>query len=157
MEIDTKKKNIHQGRNLKLARNWKGISQEVLAYNLQLSQKQISEIETKEFINDELLSKISLALEVPLDFLKSFELDDIMKHYQVTDNTFTNTSAENSKDVIIQGVVEEQNNHHYNYPIEDIKELYNKLLEEKDKQIVIYKEQLNELKLRVQYLESDPK
>ncbi len=156
MEAIAKKKNINQGRNVRLARNWKGVTQEALAFDLSLSQKQISEIEAKETIDDALLDKIAASLQVPTEFIKTFESDDMMKYYQVTENTFTNTPAENSHEVITQGIVEEQNNN-YNYPIDDIKDLYKQIISEKDKQIVRFENQVNELKKKVEELESKMK
>jgi transcriptional regulator with XRE-family HTH domain len=157
MEAIAKKKNINQGRNIRLARNWKGITQEALAFDLSLSQKQISEIEAKETIDDALLDKIAASLKVSSDFLKSFELDEVAKYYSFNNQDSVNaTAAENSENAVVQGQGEQENNitNNYNYPIDDIKELYKQIIDEKDKQIIRFENQVNELKKRIEKFES---
>jgi transcriptional regulator with XRE-family HTH domain len=155
MEAIAKKKNINQGRNIRLARNWKGVTQEALAFDLSLSQKQISEIESKETIDDALLDKIAASLQVPTEFLKTFDMGDMINTYNMYESKIELTSAENSHDSVLQQG--EQNITNYNYPINDIKDLYSKLFDEKDKQIVRFENQVNELKKKIEELESKMK
>ncbi|SHE87821.1 helix-turn-helix domain-containing protein [Dysgonomonas macrotermitis] len=157
MEATANKKIIHHGRNIRLGRNWKGVSQETLAFNLGMSQKQISEIESKETVDDIILEQIAASLVIPVDFLKSYNMDEAINMHNLTlhDNEITNTSAEGSKDVVTQQNVEEQNN--YNYPIDDIKDLYNKLIDEKDKQIQRFEKQVDDLLKQVEELRGNIK
>ncbi|MCC7402171.1 MAG: helix-turn-helix transcriptional regulator [Chitinophagaceae bacterium] len=52
------------GQTLKVIRQWKGISQQQLADKMKISQQYISELESKEYFNDELLQKVLKALDV---------------------------------------------------------------------------------------------
>ncbi len=154
MEAIAKKKNINQGRNIRLARNWKGVTQEALAFDLSLSQKQISEIEAKETIDDALLDKIAASLQVPSDFLKTFEMENIMNSYVLNNHEtyeMSQTNSENASgnDLVQQKVIENQT---INYPVDDIKDLYSKLLDEKDKQIIRFENHVNELKREIEAL-----
>jgi len=140
------KKKINQGRNIRLARNWKGVSQESLAQNLEIGQKMLSKIERKETVEDEWLDKIAASLDVPVDFLKTFEMDEFLKNYSLNiyESPLTNNSGEYSQEIVTQQVGEQDivNN---TYPIDEIKDLYNKLLEEKDKQIALFQKRIEEL------------
>lgn len=132
--VAEKKKKINHGRNIRIARTCQNITQEDLAFRVSMSQSKVSALELEEVIEDPVLDKFATALSVPVGFLKNFEPEEVMKSFTVTDNTFNNTPSENSKEVITQGIVEEQNNT-YNYPIDDIKSLYERLLKEKEQQI----------------------
>lgn len=158
MEATANKKIIHHGRNIRLGRNWKGVSQETLAFNLGMSQKQISEIESKETVDDIILEQIAASLVIPVDFLKSYNMDEAMNVYNQTmhDSTITNTSGEHSSEIVTQQVTEQENNV-YNYPIDDIKDLYNKLIDEKDKQIQRFEKQVDELLKQVEELKGKVK
>lgn len=158
------KKMVHQGRNVKIVRESKGMYQKDLGEKINKLQSEISRIESQDIIDNDLLETIALALEIPVDFLKNFDLDTAAKAYNM-DNDATLNGAENSHDTVNQ--VAEQDNIINNYPIEDFKELTEKmmnkqheqtewmlnmqreLLEEKhelDKQIALLKQELEVLK-----------
>lgn len=69
------KKYIHQGKNLKRFRDFLGIKQERLAYELgdTWNQKKISLLEQKEIIEPETLNHISEIIQVPIKLLKNFD------------------------------------------------------------------------------------
>jgi transcriptional regulator with XRE-family HTH domain len=97
-----------------------GVKQESLAQDLKLTQQQVSQIEQQEKIDEETLSVIAEYLNIPVDLLKNFDEDAVIyniNHYNVHDNTFSDSSAAQV----------------FN-PIEKIVELYERLLEsEKNK------------------------
>ena len=143
METVSKNSRVHQGRNVKLIRGWRNITQDTLAFKLNTSQAVISRIESEPVIDDEMLENISIALEIPVDFLKTFELDEAIKSYVISETTYTNNSAENSHEEINQNTGEQniakgdQNITNYNYPIDIVKDLYERLLAEKDEKIAL--------------------
>lgn len=142
--IQEKKKNIHQGMNTRLARTWKKVTQDDLAYRMGMNQSEVSLLEGEKVIKDETLEKIARALDVPLDFLKEFEPEAFMNTYNQYESKIEITSAENSKDNILQQGEQNITNHYY--PLDDIKALYNKLLAEKDKQIEQLEKEITALK-----------
>lgn len=135
MEALKEKKNIHHGNNVRLARTWKKVTQDDLADRLNMYQSEVSKLENQEEIDDQLLDKISNALSVPVDFFKAFDPEAAIYNF-----TFNNQpdavkviAEENSKDAVQQG--QGELNITYNYPLDDLKELYERLLQEKDRQI----------------------
>lgn len=143
--VAEKKKKVHHGRNIRIVRTSQNVTQEDLAFRLNLSQSKVSALELDEVIEDAVLDKFATALNVPVNFLKNFEPEEVIKSFTVTDNTFNNTPSENSKEVITQGIIEEQNNT-YTYPIDKVSELYERLLKEKDKQIDELKKEVEKLR-----------
>ncbi len=149
-EVAERKRIIHQGRNVKITRESKGLYQQDLADKLNKQQSDISKIENKEIIEDELLKQIALALEVPVDFLKNFNLDEHVKsYYNHSTNTFTETSHDNEVN---------QGDQYYYFSVEEFTELNDRflklqkeLLEEKhelDKENALLKQELEFLKNR---------
>jgi len=148
METTTEnRKKINHGKNIRIARTCQNITQEDVAIRTNLSQSKISALELEETIDDKTLDIFAAALNIPVGFLKNFQPEELMKSYTITDteNTFNN-GAENSKDTINQQVQGEQENNttnNYNYPLDELKELYERLLQEKDKQIEELKSRKN--------------
>lgn len=103
-------------------------------------QGEISKLEGQEEIQDNTLEKISQALDVSIDFLKEFQPDSVMNSYNQYESKIEITSAENSKDNILQQGEQNITNHYY--PLDTVKELYERLLQEKDKEIATLKEKL---------------
>lgn len=137
MEATQDKKNVHHGNNVRLARTWRKITQEDLADRLKMYQGEISKLEGQNVIQDKMLEKISQALDVSVDFLKEFEPETVMNSYNQYESKIEITSAENSKDNILQQG--EQNITNTYYPLDTVKELYERLLQEKDKEIAALK------------------
>jgi len=75
MNATDKPKNIHQGSNVKRFREMLGLKQEALAIALgeEWSQKRISLLESKEVIDDEILSQVAEILKVPVEAIKNFD------------------------------------------------------------------------------------
>ena len=133
------KNTINQGKNVRFAREFRGISQEDLAHKINKHQSEISKIENQGTVDSEILEQIALALEVSADFLKAFDFEDTAKNYY-NYSTNTTNSAENSHDTVNQGHIERVE---YNYPIEELAQFAEKFLNmqkehyEKEYQIVI--------------------
>lgn len=126
MEALIEKKNIHHGNNVRLARTWKKITQDDLADRLNIYQSEVSRLESQEQIEDKILEKISVALNVPVDFLKEFEPEATMKYYTQNNHEIKDNVS------ILQGDGEQHNTY---YPLDTVKELYERLLKEKDREI----------------------
>ncbi|MDR2956084.1 MAG: helix-turn-helix domain-containing protein [Prevotella sp.] len=133
--VKENKKKVHQGRNIRIARNFQNITQEDLAFKLNLSQSKVSDLELKETLEDELLDKFAAALNIPIGFLKNFEPQEFMKSYTVTDNTLNNNAAENSPESVTQQIIGDTEQTYIYNPLEKVSELYERLLKEKEQQI----------------------
>ncbi|PXV67975.1 helix-turn-helix protein [Dysgonomonas alginatilytica] len=132
--VAKKRKKINHGRNLRIARTSMDITQEDLAFRVNMSQSKVSALELEEVIDDSVLDKFATALNVPVNFLKNFEPEEVINSYNVYENEFSMTHAENSQgDIMGQKIVEREENI-YN-PLDKVSELYERLLKEKDKQI----------------------
>lgn len=133
--------NVNQGRNVRMAREMKGIKQEVLAEQMKTTQPTISKHENSRIVEDGWLEKYAEALGVSIDFLKTWEENakTIVFESNVVnnqDNAGTNTHV---------GYTNDNNNAMLN-PLDKVTELYERLLKEKD-------EKYTTLEKRVQNLE----
>lgn len=149
MEVKNEKKKINQGENIALARRWKKLSQFDLAVLTKMHQTEISTLEKQELIEPSILDKISKAMTIPVDFFTDFDMEDAVKSYTNT-NTNNITAAENSSEwVNSANTIEEQHNINeqkvYNYPLEELKEVYTLLIREKDKRIADLEKRVAEL------------
>ena len=88
METENKhEKNVHQGRNIKRIRESRGMKQFTLAQLMGISQQAVSQIEQKPVIEEVLLSRMAIVLEVPAEVLR--EMEDVSDvSYYVENNTF---------------------------------------------------------------------
>lgn len=92
-------KRVHEGRNVKRFRDMMGIKQESLAAALgeEWSQKKVSVLESKEKIEDALLTEIARILNIPEEAIRNFDED---KAVNIIANTFQDDAvayAENYK------------------------------------------------------------
>lgn len=136
-QTQVKQEKAHHGTNVKLARMIKDVKQHELADKLNMHQSEISNLEKQAVIADEMLEKISLALDIPMNFLKEFDVEEASKTYY---NNSTISSAENSHDIVNQN----QGDNVYNFPLSEVMEMTDKLLnlqkEFHDREIEILKE-----------------
>jgi len=109
---------IHEGHNVKRIREILGIKQDALAFDLNLSQQAISQLEQKESIDPALLEEISKALKVPVEAIKNF---DEQVAVNIISNTFNNNSHDNSTFNALNA------NPTFN-PIDKVVELYERML-----------------------------
>ncbi len=115
---------MHLGRNISKLRELKGIKQEDFAKMLKITQQAVSKLESKKDIDDATLQKIADKLGMPSDAIKEFNPDAIVQHVQQQTGNLGNVIGYNIN------------------PLDKIVELYEKLLKEKDKEIIKLKSQL---------------
>jgi len=125
---------IHQGRNVKRIREILGIKQDALAYDLNLSQQAISQLEQKESIDPALLEEISKALKVPVEAIKNF---DEQAAINIISNTFTSHDHSTLNAV--------NPNCSFN-PIDKIVELYEALVKNEKEKVELLQKMLAERK-----------
>lgn len=110
-------KNIHHGRNIKRFREMLGIKQEGLAYELgdDWTQKRVSLLEQKEFVEQDILDQVARILKVPTEAIKNFDEEtaiyNIQNNYEGSNNQGPNLNYQC----------------HFN-PVEKIVELYERML-----------------------------
>ncbi len=109
-------KTIHEGHNVKRIREMLGIKQDALAIQLGLSQQVISQLEQKETLDIPTLEKVSKALGVTTDAIKTFSEETAI-------TIISSTLHDNAGSVFY--------NPTFN-PIDKIVELYERMLKEKD-------------------------
>ncbi len=145
---------VHMGQNIRIARVVKGYSQEALGLDLNLRQNQVSELEQTQVIRDEsLIRQVARVLDCDVKFIKEYVVENAMRSYDIHENELSNAGAEKSQETVIQGAVDTLTTNNYTYPIDDIKALYEKLIEEKDKQLRRFEKELEEMKARMQEIE----
>jgi transcriptional regulator with XRE-family HTH domain len=114
---------VHLGQNIARLRGMRRWTQKEMCAKLNIAQPEYSRLEKKELIDDELIERIAIALEVSPEIIKEFREEAI----------FTNNIYEQNN--TISQVYFQTNS------LETIIELYNKLLKEKDEVIEMYKKQ----------------
>lgn len=113
------------GLKIKKIRELKNIGQQYIAEQLNMSQSSYSDLENgKTKISDEKLNRIAQILDISADAIKNFN-DSVVFNYS-PQSGYINTN-------------------HIN-PTEQIQQLYERLLKEKDEQISILKSTINDLK-----------
>ncbi|GHT60548.1 hypothetical protein AGMMS50239_09710 [Bacteroidia bacterium] len=96
------------------------IKQEILAEQIGLSQQSISRIENREKLNDKLLSKIALEMQVPVEALKNFRKENFINFIK----DFCHKKSEESPVSPSKYIFE---------PFEKVVELYEQMLKETSK------------------------
>ncbi|WPR77945.1 helix-turn-helix transcriptional regulator [Algoriphagus sp. NG3] len=118
--------NKHKGKIVAKYRSFKGIKQDSLAQDLNISQSEMSRIENLEDIDDELFSQIAEALGVSPEFLNNFDENSAL--YHISNNVDNTTISENSN-----GISQIFN------PLDKVIELYERLLESEREKIELFK------------------
>lgn len=91
----------HHGRNITKIRQEKGIKQEALAIDLNMSQQTVSRLEKKRTIDDNTLNKVAKALNVPVEKIK--EAEESLMNIIIRNNDFHDSSTEYGNIGIIVG------------------------------------------------------
>lgn len=86
---------IHEGRNVKRFREMRGLKQEALADMLgdDWSQKKVSQLESKETIDDGILQEVARILKFPAELFRTY--DENMP-VNIVGNTFQDGSIANN-------------------------------------------------------------
>lgn len=102
---------VHLGNNVARMRGFKRITQKQLADKLGMTQQEYSRLESKQQIDDDLLERIARALDYPVELIKQLDAASVVNNNQQGGNA---------------------GNIFYQYSHEQIAEVYEKLLLEKD-------------------------
>jgi len=116
----------HYGHNIRHLRDMLGIKQDAVAFAMNMTQQSFSNLEQKEEIDDEILEKVAKAMNIPVDAIKNFSEDSVI-------NIISSSLHDNSGSVIY--------NPTFN-PIDKVMELYEKLIAEKNEEIILLKKLL---------------
>lgn len=133
---------VHHGHNIKRARMEKQIKQEALCSMVDLTQSAISKYESMRVVDDKILEKFAKAIGVPVEDLKTIEEEAPMVVFE--NNTNTNNIETNNNGSIGAGCYENATT--INNPIDQINNLFERLLKEKDARITILEQQVHDLK-----------
>ncbi|AFL83241.1 transcriptional regulator with sigma factor-related N-terminal domain [Belliella baltica DSM 15883] len=117
---------MKDGEKVAKLRQLKGIKQESLAFDLSISQSELSRLENLDVIEKEILSQIADALGVSQEFLEKFDLDSAL--YNISNKIENSTISENSN-----GISQIFN------PLDKVVELYERLLQSEREKIEILK------------------
>jgi transcriptional regulator with XRE-family HTH domain len=113
-------KPVHEGRNVKRIREILGVKQDTLAMDLGLSQQAISQLEQKEALDADMLSKIAAVLKVPVEAIKNFDEQAAINIIAINFNSHDHST--------MNGV-----NYYPTFnPIDKIVELYERMLKDKN-------------------------
>lgn len=116
------KKKRHDGYNVKRLREILGIKQEALVSGLKMDQSQVSRLESKDIIEDEMLAQIAAILNIPVDAIKNFSDETAMT---IISNWCHNASSHHAN-----GYGNVYTGYTFNFnPFDKIVELYERLLE----------------------------
>lgn len=129
--MQTTAKKCNHGANIRQWREWRNVNQDVLAEEIGVSQATLSGYEKKETLEQEILDKIAVALNIPVEAIT--ELDNA-----ASINIVSSTLYDKAGSIF--------NNPTFN-PIDKVIELYNeknalyeRMLKEKDSVIELLKE-----------------
>lgn len=86
-------KPLHIGRKISRLRELRGMKQEALADALGVSQQTVSRIESSEAVADDMLEKVSRALEVSIDTIKNFNEEAIINYVSSFNDSSVNNGA----------------------------------------------------------------
>lgn len=95
-------------------RELRGMKQDLMAFELGVSQQTVSKIEQSEKIEDQLLEQIAKILGVSVEGIKNFSEESV---FNIISNTFTDSSSNNNNYLCTIN------------PLEKIIELYERLLQ----------------------------
>ncbi|WP_106830481.1 helix-turn-helix domain-containing protein [Parabacteroides pacaensis] len=119
-EIASYKRKVHQGRNVKLIRTLRKMSQLDLAVATGISQQAISLYENSEVIPENKLQALANALAVPIEVLKEMEQEEpctinIQNNTNNTDSTMGVVNAQSNTDnqdssIDLSGDIQNQSN-----------------------------------------------
>ncbi|WP_165044816.1 helix-turn-helix domain-containing protein [Dysgonomonas sp. ZJ709] len=139
METDTvkrKEKKAHHGQNVRRARTFFGKNQDELAILLNTTIKGIHILEQEETIDDKTLVQIANIFQLPIEFFKKVQPDDMVEKYVLENNTFSpsmtnsDTASNNNHNLNDYIANNQENNNTYNYSIDP---KYSKLCEDLSK------------------------
>lgn len=117
---EIKEKQIHQGRNIGIRRNHKGLSQEALSMMLKIDPRKLSAIEKQPIVEDSVLNQIAEKLDTDINWFKTYDPDSIPSY---NFNIDTNTNNDSAMANVVKGDYTYINN-----PIDDLIKVTDKAL-----------------------------
>ena len=132
METEKYTNTIHLGRKVERVRRLRGMTQAELGDLLGITKQAVSKIEQTEKFDDERLGEIASALGVTVDGLKNFNEETILYN---TNNFYENCGVKSA-------VSNTGNNQTFNsFPVEQVIEIFEKLLDKQKEQFETLKKQ----------------
>ena len=127
--VTDKKMSIHHGKNISLFRTVKGLNQAGPAHELgePWTQRKVSDLESREIVDDSILKELAPILGVSQEVLQSFKSDEGVFNYTNYFHDQSTNQGQNSANTI-----------NFN-PIDKFIELYDKLLASEREKIEILK------------------
>lgn len=119
---EIKEKQIHQGRNIGIRRNHKGLSQEALSMMLKIDPRKLSAIEKQPIVEDSVLNQIAEKLDTDINWFKTYDPDSI-PCYVFTIDTNTNNDSPMANANLQKGDITYINN-----PVDDLMKVTDKAL-----------------------------
>ncbi|PZF70787.1 helix-turn-helix domain-containing protein [Taibaiella soli] len=128
---------IHVGRNIKRFREMLGIKQESLAFDLgdDWTQKKVSQLESKDTIEPDILEKVAKALKLPTQALENFDEETAILNIQNNYDNVTSPSSIANTEANAETINETTNVECTFNPIDKIVELYERMLKDKEEMI----------------------
>ncbi|TDX02193.1 helix-turn-helix transcriptional regulator [Dinghuibacter silviterrae] len=128
---------IHEGRNVKRFREMLGMKQDALASALgeDWTQRRVSLLEQKESIEPEVLEQVAQVLKVPIDAIKNF--DEAAAINIISSTLHDNAGSINNHCTLSFDPVDK-----WLEAMEEIKKLYERLLESEKQKVEILQNQL---------------
>ena len=132
METEKYTNTIHLGRKIERVRRLRGMTQAELGDLLGITKQAVSKIEQTEKFDDERLGEIASALGVTVDGLKNFNEETILYN---TNNFYENCGVKSA-------VSNTGNNQTFNsFPVEQVIEIFEKLLDKQKEQFETLKKE----------------
>lgn len=144
-KVVVERSKVHQGRNVRRARENKGIGQTELADLVHLSQPTVSRYEMMRKIDKDILLRFANALKVPVEYLETLEED-------TQTIIFENNNNVTNSDYAISSIGNHNEAGESNFksapiinPIDKISELYERLLKEEKDKVAALEKRIGEL------------
>lgn len=133
-------KTIHHGRNIKRFREMLNLKQEALAYELgeDWTQKRVSLLEQKEFIDQDIMDQVAKVLNVPSEAIKNFDEEKAIFNIQ---NNYEGANASTGTIGIFQNCNINPVEKLFE-SIEENKKLYERLLQSEQEKVDLLKQLL---------------
>jgi transcriptional regulator with XRE-family HTH domain len=130
-------RHIHQGRNIKRFREMLGIKQEALALELgeDWTQKKVSQLESKEVVDDALLEQVSKVLKIPTEAFKT--LDEATTIQNISCN-FSDNAVNNNAHIQNFNPIDK-----WMQALDENKQLYERLLKAEQEKVALLEKLLN--------------
>ena len=126
MNSETATKPIHIGRNIEKIRKLRGLTQDTVGKELNITKQAVSLLEQSEKIEESKLQRIADALGVTLEGLKGFKEEGVFNYTNIFyESTTFNNSVANAHNFTVEN------------PLEKIIELYESLLKSEREKIQI--------------------